>query len=107
MANNEMPDPEQLRQMFTVLTDAVPELLEKITKVLYGAQEGEKFGIAVASFYKALKEAGMTNEQAFALTKEYMNNVSLGGMLKNIVGGASHNDDISSAIRDKVKRDSE
>lgn len=88
MANNEMPDPEKLRQMFAVLSDSVPELLEKITKVLYDAQEGQKFGTAVATFYKALTEAGMTNEQAFALTKEYMNNASLGGMLKGVVGGA-------------------
>ncbi len=91
MANNEMPDPEQLRQMFAVLSDSVPELLEKITKVLYDAQEGAKFGTAVASFYKALKDAGMTNEQAFELTREYMSNASLGGMLKGVVGGARRN----------------
>jgi hypothetical protein len=88
MADNEkMPDPEQLRQIFVVLSDAVPELLEKITKVLYGAQEGEKFGLSVAAFYKALIAAGMTKEQAFELTKEYMGNISLGGMMKNVFSG--------------------
>jgi hypothetical protein len=74
MAYNEMPDAEKLK--------------EKITKVLYDAQEGEKFGTAVAKFYKALIDAGMTSEQAFTLSKEYMNNASLGGMLKGVVGGA-------------------
>ena len=92
MANNEIPDAEQLKQMFQVLTESVPQLLESITKVLYGAQEGEKFGKSVASFYKTLKEGGMTNEQAFELTKEYMNNLSLGGMLKNIVAGGAMGD---------------
>jgi hypothetical protein len=84
---DKMPDAEQLRQIFAVLSDAVPELLEKITKVLYGAQEGEKFGMSVAAFYKALVAAGMTKDQAFELTKEYMGNISLGGMMKNVFAG--------------------
>jgi hypothetical protein len=88
MANNEMPDPEKLKEIMAVMKDTIPELLEKITKILYDAQEGEKFGTAVAKFYKALLDAGMTSEQAFALSKEYMNNASLGGMLKGVVGGA-------------------
>ena len=87
--NDKMPDPEQLRKIFEVLTTAVPDLLDKITKVLYGAQEGEKFGLSVAAFYKALRDAGMSNDQAFALTKEYMNNISVGGMLKNMVSGGA------------------
>ncbi|HNX47288.1 MAG TPA: hypothetical protein PLC39_03435 [Methanomassiliicoccales archaeon] len=93
MSDNDMPDPEQLRQMFTVLTEQVPPLLDSITKVLYGAQEGTKFGESVAAFYKALRDAGMSNEQAFELTKDYMSNLSLGGMLKNIVSGASKDHD--------------
>ncbi|MCG7843952.1 MAG: hypothetical protein MIO90_00805 [Methanomassiliicoccales archaeon] len=89
MSKDEMPDAEQLKQIFGVLTDSVPKLLDSVTKVLYGSQEGTKFGESVAAFYKALKDAGMSNEQAFELTKEYMSNLSIGGMLKNVVGGAS------------------
>lgn len=89
MKNNDMPDAEQLRDIFTVLSEHVPKLLDSVTKVLYGAQEGTKFGESVAAFYKALRDAGMSNEQAFELTKDYMSNLSLGGMLKNVVSGAS------------------
>jgi hypothetical protein len=104
--NNEMPDPEELKQMFKVLSESVPELLEKITKVLYDAQSGEKFGGSVAAFYKALKDAGMTNEQAFELSREYMSNASLGGMLKGIVGGATKDkDDLGGAIKAQIKRE--
>jgi len=85
--NSEMPDPEQLRQIFQVFNEGIPEMLEKITKILYNPEEGEKFGLSVASFYKSLMASGMTSEQAFSLTKEYLNNVSLGGMLKNIFSG--------------------
>jgi hypothetical protein len=93
MTNNEMPDAEQLGQIFTVLSEHVPKLLDSVTKVLYGAQEGTKFGESVAAFYKALKDAGMSNDQAFELTKEYMSNLSIGGMLKNIVSGANKKED--------------
>jgi hypothetical protein len=89
---DEMPDPEQLRQIFQVIGDSVPELLDKITKILYSAAEGERFGQSVAAFYKSLVEAGMSKDQAFTLTKEYMNNVSLGGMLKNIFSGGLSRD---------------
>ncbi len=90
MTKDDMPDAEQLKEIFGVLTESVPKLLDSVTKVLYGANEGTKFGESVAAFYKALKNAGMSNEQAFELTKDYMANLSLGGMLKNVVGGASH-----------------
>jgi hypothetical protein len=104
--NNEMPDPEELKQMFKVLSESVPELLDKITKVLYDAQGGEKFGSSVAAFFKTLKDAGMSNEQAFQLTKEYMSNMSLGGMLKGVVGGArSAEGEVGSAIREQIKRE--
>ncbi len=93
MSNNDMPDAEQLKEIFGVLTDSVPKLLDSVTKVLYGAQEGTKFGESVAAFYKALRDAGMTNDQAFELTKDYMANLSLGGMLKNIVSGASKHEE--------------
>lgn len=96
--NQEMPDPEQLRQIFQVFNEGVPEMLDKITKILYNPQEGEKFGQSVAAFYKALTEAGMSKEQAFSLTKEYLNNVSLGGMLKNIFSG-----NLSKDMRAEIK----
>lgn len=89
---DEMPDPEQLRQIFQVIGESVPELLDKITKILYSAAEGERFGQSVAAFYKSLVAAGMSKDQAFTLTREYMSNVSLGGMLKNIFSGGLSRD---------------
>jgi hypothetical protein len=81
--NNErdhhMPTEEELRGIFKVLGEEVPGLLEKLTKILYGVKESEDFGKAVGNFHKALKEAGMNNEQAFQLTREYMGNLNIGG----------------------------
>jgi hypothetical protein len=80
--NNEhsrgIPTEEEMRGIFKVLGEEVPSLLEKLTKILYGVKESEDFGKAVGNFYKALKDAGMSNEQAFQLTQEYMGNLNIG-----------------------------
>ena len=52
--------------------------MERLTKILYGVKESGDFGKAVGNFYKALKEAGMSDEQAFQLTQEYMANLNIG-----------------------------
>lgn len=86
MSDNEMPDAEELREIFKVLSESIPGLLESLTRVMYGAKESEEFGKAVANFYKALKDAGMSNEQAFQLTKEYMGNLNLGNIMRGATG---------------------
>ena len=86
--NRQMPTEEELRGIFKVLGEEVPSLIEKLTKILYGVKESEDFGKAVGNFYKALKEAGMSNEQAFQLTQDYMANLNLskafGGFGRNM-----------------------
>ena len=86
MSNSEMPTEEELRGIFKVIGEEVPGLLEKLTKILYGAKESEEFGKAVGTFYRTLKESGMSNEQAFQLTREYMSNINIGKMF----GGMAH-----------------
>ncbi len=79
-------DAEQLKEMFKVIEEKVPGLLDKLTKVLYGTEEAERYGKAVAIFYKSLVEAGMSNEQAFQLTKDYMSNLAIGKMIGGMRG---------------------
>ena len=35
----------------------------------------------MADFYSTLKKSGMTDEQAFKLTEQYMSSLNLGGMI--------------------------
>ena len=103
MANDDMiHNVEDMRKLFEILTEQVPRLMESMTKVLYGAQEGERFGQSVAAFYKSLRAAGMTNQEAFELTKEYMSTLSLGGLLKMIVGSQRGGEGM---IREKVRQE--
>lgn len=99
-------DVEEMREVFAILSEQLPKLLEAVTKVLYNAQEGEKFGASVAGFYKSLKAAGMSNTEAFELTKEYMSTISLGGLLKMVMGNA-RDDGIGEAISKKIQREIE
>jgi hypothetical protein len=103
----DMPDAQELREIFEVLTEHVPRLLEAVTKVLYNAQEGEKFGQSVAGFYRSLKTAGMSGEEAFELTKQYMDTLSLGGLLKNIIGSHTGEDDMGRAIKRRMAKETE
>lgn len=111
MPSHDMPDVDQLKELFKVLSDSVPQLLENITKVLYEAKSGEEFGKAVAGFYQAMVSAGMSKEQAFALTKEYMSNLSIGGLLKGITSGATggrgEESDIGKRINEKIRKEME
>ena len=70
--NDHMPDPEKIKEILDVVSEKVPGLLKELSKILYGPDEAKQFGISVATFYKELKDAGMTDEQAFDLTSKYM-----------------------------------
>ena len=107
MSGDDLKNIKDLKEVMQVISETVPELLNKISKALYDAQEGEKLGQAVAAFYGSLVKSGMTNEQAYALTKEYMSSMSLGGMISNLVSQHRGHDDIEESIRRKIKREIE
>ncbi len=78
---------EQLKEILDVVSERVPALLNSLTDVLYGKTSAEKYGLAVAGFYKTLKDSGMTDEQAFRLTEQYMSSLNLGKIIEQAVGG--------------------
>src|SRR5207247_1457239 len=54
--------------------------------VLYGKASAEKYGQAVSNFYRTLKDSGMTDDQAFRLTEQYMSSLNLGKIIEGAVG---------------------
>ncbi|MFP4170336.1 MAG: hypothetical protein ACLFUV_04875 [Methanomassiliicoccales archaeon] len=107
MEDEDLKDVKELKGVMEVLSDTVPALLESITKVLYDQEEGEKMGQAVASFYSALIKSGMSSEQAYALTKEYMSSMSLGSMIQGFMKGHREEDDISKMVKEKIRKEME
>jgi hypothetical protein len=78
--------PEHVKELLEAFSEKVPGLLNSITDAIYGKEASAKFGAAVADFYTTLKESGMTDEQAFKLTEQYMSSLNLGGMIAKAVG---------------------
>ncbi len=77
--------PEDLKEILSVVGDKIPALLNSLTDAIYGKDASAKFGQAVANFYRTLKDSGMTDEQAFKLTEQYMSSLNLGGMIAKAI----------------------
>jgi len=80
-------DVEELKEILALVSEKIPALLNSLTDVLYGKEQASKYGEAVARFYKTLKETGMTDEQAFELTKQYMSSLNIPGMIGEALSG--------------------
>jgi hypothetical protein len=78
--------PEEVKEILDTVSEKIPELLESLGDVLYSKDNAAKYADAIASFYKSLLDAGMSQEQAFELTEKYMSSLSpfqaMGGMFK-------------------------
>ncbi len=86
-------DPEKMKEMLELFSEKVPALLNSLTNAIYGKDASAKFGAAVADFYKTLKGSGMTDEQAFKLTEQYMSSLNLGGMIAKAIGKRREGED--------------
>jgi len=76
---------EDFKEILNVVGEKIPALLNSLTDTIYGKEASAKFGTAVANFFKTLKDSGMSDEQAFKLTEQYMSSLNLGGMIAKAV----------------------
>lgn len=97
-------DIEKLKEVMSVISVEIPKMLDAISKTIYSPENAQKLGEQTAAFYKKLKESGMSEEQAFELTQDYMKNFSLGNMIENIIGSSSHKDDIDDEIQEMIDK---
>ena len=77
---------EDVKELLEAFSEKIPGLLNSLTNAIYGKDASAKFGAAVADFYKTLKGSGMTDEQAFKLTEQYMSSLNLAGIIAKTVG---------------------
>lgn len=106
-------DPEQIAKILTVVSEKVPALLNSLADVLYGKDRAAQYGKAVAAFYKELRDAGMSDQQAYTLTQEYMSAMNIGKMMGGALGGHGHGpgggdfidgEEMAKEINDKMKQ---
>ena len=97
-------DAEKLKEILAVVSTEIPKLVEAITKTMYNQENAENMAKSVAQFYKSMKDAGMEEEQAYALTRQFMSSFSVGGLIsKAIEGGRGGEDEIEKEIKKRIK----
>ena len=103
-------DAQEVKEILEAVSETVPKLLNDITDALFNPEKTKEFGATVANFYKSLMESGMPPDQAFELTKRFMDSASPGAMITQAIGGAmgsghGHHghDDFGDEIERKVK----
>jgi len=79
--HEEMEDPEKLKEILDVVSEKIPKLLKELKEALYSPESAKAYAEATAIFFKELKGAGMTDEQAFELTSQYLSTLNLGKMM--------------------------
>jgi len=82
--DHDMPDPEKIKEILDVVSDRIPGMLKELSGVLYSPGQAKQFAESVALFYKGLIDAGMTPEQAYELTNQYMSTLNIGNMFKGM-----------------------
>jgi hypothetical protein len=84
-----MPDPEKIKEILDIVSEKIPGLLKELSNLLYSPDSAKRYAEAAATFYKELKNAGMTDEQAYELTNQYLSTLNLGKMMR---GFGKHNE---------------
>jgi hypothetical protein len=89
--HDRIPDPEKIKEILDVVSKKIPGLLKELSGLLYSPKSAKQYAEAAAIFYKELKNAGMTDEQAYELTSQYLSTLNLSKMMGNI--GEHHHHD--------------
>jgi len=83
MSEKSEMDAKELKEILNTVSTEIPKLLESIGKVFSNPENANQIGKAVAQFYKELVAAGMTPQQAYEMTRDYMASFSLGGLISS------------------------
>ena len=76
--DHDMPDPEKIKEILDVVAEKVPGLLRELSGLLYSPESAKQYAQAAATFYKELKNAGMSESEAYELTSQYLSTLNLG-----------------------------
>jgi hypothetical protein len=66
---------EDLRELFSVLSEQVPGLLRGLRNILYSKEAAENMADAVSTFYTKLVDAGIPKEEAMDMARGYVLNL--------------------------------
>lgn len=68
--------PEEIAEIFDTLSTKIPTMIRGILDSLFSPEAAASMGKAVAEFYKNLKEGGIPEDEAMAMTKDYLSTLT-------------------------------
>ena len=66
---------DDLRKLFSVISEQVPDLLRGLRDIMYSKEAAENMADAVSTFYKKLVDAGIPKEEAMDMARGYVLNL--------------------------------
>ena len=107
-------DVREFKEVMNTLKETVPEIIKGIVDAIYSGTNAEEFGKQVANFYKSMVDVGMDKEEAYELTKKFMESRDISGIIKKILSegnlenwksGNVDSKKVSSTIKNKVNEE--
>ncbi len=72
---------KEISALMDEMSTSLPAMLRNVVNVVYSAEAGKNMGQAVGNLYKELIEAGIPNEDALKMAKDYM--ISVKDLMNN------------------------
>ncbi len=107
MNEDDKKDIEEMKEIMNTLKETVPELIKGIVDALYSGQNAEEFGKQVAGFYKSMIDAGMDKNEAYELTKKFMESRDITTLLKKVLSEEGMKGGLHKNIEVKIKKKEE
>lgn len=110
MDMDDKEDVEELREVMSALNETVPSLISGIVEAIYNTEDSEELAKSTANFYKELVEAGMDEDKAYKLTRDFMKSRDVTSVVQEILSeqggimsGGEVDEDFAGDIKKKIK----
>ncbi len=107
---DDMDDIEELKEVMETLNETVPDLISGIVKAIYNTEDSKNLAKSTANFYKELVDAGMDEDKAYKLTRDFMESRDVTSVVKNIlsekggIGSGGFDEETGEKIKEKIEK---
>ena len=76
--SDEIPDPEQVKEILKAVGEEIPALLNAVKDALYSPESAKQFAESIGTFYTELINQGIPEEMAMEMTEKYASSLNIG-----------------------------
>ncbi len=76
--SDEIPDPEQIKDIIRAVGEDIPALLNAVKDALYSPESAKQFAESIGTFYTELLNQGVPEEMATEMTEKYASSLNIG-----------------------------